>query len=234
MKTENGKYERLNTVKIKKSVLQKMKEGNTVWLYADQVFDSMRYIETPRLILRRMNMRDAEDLFEYSRDPEVARYVLWQAHKTIRETRSYIRYSIRHYHTGEPASLAIEIRETGKVIGTIGFMWYNEDSRSAEVGYSLSREYWNQGIMTEALSAILEHAFVKLKINRIEAQHELENPASGRVMEKVGMQKEGTLRQRLYNKGHFADVNLYAILRKDYLSMHGIKDTESAGGQKNH
>ena len=101
------------------------------------------------------------------------------------------------------------------IIGTIGFMWINCEHRSAEVGYSLSRDCWNQGYATEALRAVLRFGFNTLRLNRIEAQHELDNPASGRVMEKCGMRCEGTLRQRVFNKGRFSDVRLYAILRGD-------------------
>ena len=95
-------------------------------------------------------------------------------------------------------------------------MWIQPDNSSAEVGYSLSRDFWNRGIMTEALRAVIGHGFGNMNLNRIEAQHETGNPASGAVMRKCGMQREGTLRQRLYNKGRYVDVELYAILRRDY------------------
>ena len=72
--------------------------------------------------------------------------------------------------------------------------------------------------MTEALSAVLDYTFRELGINRVEAQHETDNPASGAVMRKCGMKKEGTLRSRLYNKGKYVDVDLYASLRREYLS----------------
>ena len=94
-------------------------------------------------------------------------------------------------------------------------MWIDREYKSAEVGYSLGRAYWNRGIMTEALRAVVAYGFDQLGLNRIEAQHETDNPASGRVMAHVGMRKEGTLRQRLVNKGKFVDVALYAILRDD-------------------
>ena len=109
----------------------------------------------------------------------------------------------------------IELAQERKVIGTIGFMWIQQENRSAEVGYSLSRPYWNRGLMTEALRALLGFGFEQLHLNRIEAQHESDNPASGRVMAHVGMRYEGRLRQRVYNKGRYADVDLYAILRND-------------------
>lgn len=171
---------------------------------------------TPRLILRPVRMSDAQDLYEYSRDPEVARHVLWDAHTSIHQTRQYIRFLLRQYRNASPGTLVIALRGTGKVIGTIGFMWVQPENRSAEIGYSLSRAYWNQGLMTEALKAMVEMGFVKLGLNRIEAQHESDNPASGHVMQHAGLRHEGTLRQRLYNKGRFVDVELYAILRSDF------------------
>ena len=171
---------------------------------------------TDRLRLRQLTMRDAADIFRYSRDPEVARHVLWDAHRSIGDSRAYLRYMLRRYRAHEPASWGIEYTATGEIIGTIGFMWIQTDNNAAEVGYSLSRSYWNRGIMTEALRAVIEYGFMHLNLNRIEAQHETTNPASGAVMRKCHMLKEGTLRGRLFNKGRYVDVDLYAILRKDY------------------
>ncbi len=187
------------------------------------VFSHLPTIRTERLILRTARMSDAQDLYEYSADPEVARHVLWTAHTSIHQTRNYIRYLLRQYRNGQPSSYVITLKDTGKVIGTIGYMWVRPDDRSAEVGYSLHRGYWNRGIMTEALEAVLALGFLRLNLNRIEAQHETANPASGKVMQHVHMQHEGTLRQRVYNKGRFVDVELYAILRKDYTPPAGIR-----------
>ena len=186
-------------------------------IYTDS-YTYMPELETPRLLLRRLQMRDANDIYRYSRDAEVARHVLWDAHRSIGESRAYLRYMLRRYRAHEPASWGIEWKETGEVIGTIGFMWIQSDNASAEVGYSLSRDFWNRGIMTEALRAVIAHGFGGMNLNRIEAQHETTNPASGAVMRKCGMVREGLLRQRLFNKGRYVDVELYAILRKDYVS----------------
>lgn len=179
------------------------------------IFSHLPTIETERLILRPMRMRDAQDLFAYARDPQVSRHVLWDTHTSISDSRQFLRGAIRQYRKGQPGSFAITLKGSGRMIGTVGFMWINLDYHSAEVGYSLSRDYWNQGIMTEALRAVVAFGFDTLRLNRIEAQHETDNPASGRVMAHVGMQFEGVLRQRLKNKGRFVDVALYAILRSD-------------------
>ncbi len=180
------------------------------------IYGYMPDIETPRLRMRRLNMNDARDIFEYGSDPLVAKHVLWSAYRNIGEARGYLRFMIGKYRRCEPASWGIELKESGKIIGTIGFMWIQYDNASAEVGYSLARNQWNKGIMTEALSALIDYGFRTLQLNRIEAQHETDNPASGTVMKKCGMAYEGTLRQRMLNKGKFVDVDLYAILKRDY------------------
>ena len=180
-------------------------------------------IMTPRLTLRRMTIRDAQDMFEYSKDPEVALHVLWDAHKSISESKAYIRYMLRKYRGGEPASWGIVETATGRLIGTIGYMWYQSDNNAAEVGYSLAHDCWNKGYMTEALKAVLRYSFEDFGLNRVEAIHEITNPASGAVMRKCGMKKEGTLRQKLYNKGRYVDVDLYAMLRREWVAAH--KDT---------
>ncbi len=187
-------------------------------MFERSLFSIMPVLETERLLLRKMEMRDAQDMYEYSRDPLVAKYVLWEAHSSVSDTKGYIRYMLRKYRNGEPSSWCIVEKATDKVVGTIGYMWYQQDNSACEVGYSLARKCWNRGYMTEALKAVLDYSFRELGINRVEAQHETENPASGAVMRKCGMAKEGTLRSRLYNKGRYVDVDLYSILRREYLS----------------
>ena len=180
------------------------------------IFDEMPALETPRLTLRRLEMRDAPDIFDYGRDPLVAKHVLWDAYTSVGEARGYVRYMIRKYRAGEPSSWGIVEKETGRVVGTIGYMWYQRDNNACEVGYSLARRCWNRGYMTEALRAVIRYSFETLCVHRVEAQHETDNAASGAVMRKCGMQKEGTLRGRLLNKGKYVDVDVYAILREDY------------------
>lgn len=179
------------------------------------IFSHLPILETDRLILRPMRLSDARDLYAYASDPQVSRHVLWETHQSISQSRAMLRGALWQYRKGLPSSYAITLKNSGRMIGTIGFMWVNTDHKSAEVGYSLSRAYWNQGLMTEALRRIVEFGFEELKLNRIEAQYELDNPASGHVMAHVGMRYEGTMRQRLKNKGRFVDVAVCAILRGD-------------------
>jgi [ribosomal protein S5]-alanine N-acetyltransferase len=179
-------------------------------------FIKLPALNTQRLLLRRLTLKDSRDMFRYASDPLVSRHVLWDVHETIGTSRDFIRAAKRQYRKGLPATFAIELKDTRRMIGTIGFMWINTDHKSAEVGYSIARDEWNKGYATEALLAILAFGFNVLRLNRIEAQHETDNPASGKVMSHAGMRYEGILRGRLINKGHVVDVALYAILRADF------------------
>ena len=181
-----------------------------------QFFYRLPVLETEDLILRKPRVKDAEDIFRYASDEAVSRYVLWDPHRSVGETRSFIRDLRSRIRAGFPSSWAVELRCSGKVIGTIGFVWYSPENHSAELGYSFSREYWNHGYATQALSAVIDSLFRSIPVNRLEAQHDVRNPASGRVMEKCGLRQEGVLRNRIVNKGEYVDTALWSILRSDW------------------
>ncbi len=188
-------------------------------IFFSKMSSALPTLYTRRLILRPIRMRDARDMFQYSRDPEVARYVLWREHTSVADTRSYIRYIISQYKRGKPSSWAIARQTDDRMIGTIGFSWVDDCHNSGELGYSLARSEWNKGYMTESLWEMLRYGFDEMRLHRIEAQHEPDNLASGAVMKKCGMKKEGYLRGRLYNKGEYVDTLLYAMILDDWQSM---------------
>ena len=172
-------------------------------------------LETDRLILRPWKMDDLEDFFDYASIEGLGQMAGWLPHKTIADSRIILDMFIRGRRV-----FAIELKETGKVVGTIGYMSYNADNATVEVGYSLAREQWGKGLMTEALTAVITETFRALDMHRIEAMHFTDNPASGRVMEKCGMTHEGHLREKVCCKGTFRDVEMWGILRKDWEKHH--------------
>lgn len=180
------------------------------------VFLGTPTLETKRLILRRLKPSDAKAVFEYASDPEVTKYVTWQPHKAIAESKSFIRFVLNQYKQDKAGDWAIVLRQTGKVIGTCGFTAINAINNYAEIGYVLSHRYWGNGYMTEAVLALLKFAFDKMSLNRVEAVHILNNAPSGRVMEKAGMKSEGLLQQRIFTAGEYHDVRIYAITKKEY------------------
>ncbi len=181
----------------------------------------MPTLTTQRLVLRKLTLSDAQDIYTYSSDERVARYVLWDAHRSISESRFFIRILQRSYRMMEETSYGIVLRDTGRVIGTIGFANINREHGCAEVGYSLAYDCWNRGYMTEALMARLRYGFETLHFHRIEAMHDVRNPASGRVMEKCAMREEGVLCDKLYAKGEHITVKLYAILYDEFIENFG-------------
>jgi ribosomal-protein-alanine N-acetyltransferase len=181
---------------------------------------------TPRLLLRAVRPADADDLYAYARDPEIARFTTWNAYQTVADAHRFLRIVLDQYRTGKIGLWGIEHRATQRFVGTIGLTGEGEAGASAhgraELAYALSREFWNQGLTTEAARAIVDFGFTSWDLNRIEARCLVPNIASARVMEKIGMNYEGILRQHIYVKGTFHDLKIYAILKSDWEKMSGI------------
>lgn len=172
----------------------------------------MPRLETERLVLRRLSTGDCEDVYNYSRDPEVPKYLLWDPHPNMDYTRQYLDYIAQRYRLGDFYDWALERKSDGRVIGTCGFTSINFASDSAEVGYVLASDCWGQGYATEALECVLDFGFDNVGFNRIEAKYMVENPASRRVMEKCGMSFEGVLRSAMKVKGKYRDIGVCSIL----------------------
>ena len=173
-------------------------------------------IETHRLILRRYRIEDAEDMFNnWASDPEVTKFLTWPPHQSVDVTRWLVNDWISHYDDGGFFQWAIELKETGSVIGSIGVVRLEEAIGEAEIGYCMGRAFWGQGIMPEALRAVTDYLFDTAGLDRICAGHDVRNPNSGRVMEKAGLKKEGVRRGGGKNNQGICDTACYALLRSD-------------------
>jgi ribosomal-protein-alanine N-acetyltransferase len=173
-------------------------------------------LESDRLMLRKMSLEDAPDLFEYASDSQVAQYTTWTPHQSLEDSQIFLNSILEKYQTHESCDWGIIHKGDCKLIGTCGFVNWVQAHHHAEMGYALSRAYWGQGYMPEAVKAVVAFAFQETNLNRIEARCKLPNQASARVMEKVGFSFEGILRQQMLSKGSFHDMKLYAILREDW------------------
>ena len=173
-------------------------------------------IETPRLLLRRFRIEDAEDMFKnWASDPEVTRFLTWPVHSSVEVTRDLLKDWIPRYEDGGYFNWVMEHKETGKAIGNISVVRLREDIESADMGYCMSRAFWGQGFMPEALKAVMEYLFDVVGMNRVAACHDANNPKSGRVMEKAGMKLEGTLRAAGKNNLGICDEVWHAAIRSD-------------------
>ena len=173
-------------------------------------------LETHRLILRRYRIEDAEDMFNnWASDPEVTRFLTWPPHTNVDVTRYVLNDWISRYDDGGFFNWAIEWKETGSVIGNIAVTVLRENTETAEMGYCMSRAFWGRGIMPEALRAVMDYLFDTAGLNRIEAHHDVNNPKSGRVMEKAGLKTEGILHGYGRNNLGICDVVIRALTKGD-------------------
>lgn len=187
------------------------------------VYGNLPQLETERLILRKIRMDDAEDMYSYGSDPEVSKYVTWNQHQNISDSKAFIEFILNQYNNGNIAPWGIEYKDSGKLIGTIDFVAWNTTHKFAEIGYVIAREYWGKGITTEAATELIRFGFKKMDLVRIQAKCFVENIGSERVMEKAGMSFEGILRKGMLIKGTHWDLKMYSVLKEEYETTHLIK-----------
>lgn len=176
-------------------------------------------IETRRLIIRPFVIEDSVGMYHnWASDPRVTKYLTWNPHSNIEETKSIITRWISDANNSTELTFAIEYKENNEVIGSINCFKVDLTFKQAEIGYCLAYDYWNHGIMTEALRAFICFCFETLKLETINACHHFENPASGRVMLKAGM-KYVSSSERLNN----IQIINYTITKEDWLEYIGIE-----------
>ena len=170
-------------------------------------------LQTPRLILRKLEITDAEDIFAYASDPQVATYTSWAAHQSIDDTYKYLNdFVFELYRSCQGMDWGIVAKESGKLIGTCG-LYTSLEHRRGTLGYVLNRDYWGQGLITEAAKVAIAFGFHVMQLQRIQSVCDVDHLASARVLEKVGMQFEGILHNYLFYKERSWNVKMYAILR---------------------
>jgi len=176
-----------------------------------------RKIETDRLILRQFTVEDAEAMFaNWASDDEVTKYLTWPTHPSVEVTKSVLTDWAASYSDDKFYLWAITLKENGsQPIGSISAVHMDEDISMVHIGYCIGRVWWNRGITSEAMKAIMDFFFDEVDANRIEARYDPRNPASGKVMRKCGMQYEGTMRSADRNNQGICDVSYCALLKSD-------------------
>ena len=174
-------------------------------------------IETPRLILRRACQEDAEPMFRnWASDSEVTKYLTWPTHSNTAVSEMVIGSWLQEYERDNYYQWMIVLKEIGEPIGSISVVRQNDHVQEAEIGYCIGSRWWHQGIMTEALAAVIEYLLTEVGMNRVAARHDPNNPHSGGVMRKCGMKYEGTHRACDRNNQGICDAAQYAILRSEW------------------
>jgi ribosomal-protein-alanine N-acetyltransferase len=184
----------------------------------DELLAELPTLETKRLLLRKITPADEADVFDYASEPEVSRYMSWEPHQSLEDSRAYLATVFERYQQHTPGPWGIVHKGHARLIGSCGYYDWERNHSRAEIGYVLSRSYWGQGYMAEAVRALIAFGFREMALNRIQAICNVPNIGSARVMEKAGMQFEGVLRQSFFEKGEYVDVKVYAILRNEWQS----------------
>ncbi len=176
-------------------------------------FDPFPTLITDRLMLRQITFDDAEMMFDMRSDPEMMAYIPRPLAKTIDDASALIQSMHDGGEKGESLLWAISYKNDTKLLGTIGYWRLKPEHYRAEVGYLLHRDFWQKGIMYEALQAVLEFGFNDMNCHSIEAIIDPDNVASARLLEKCGFVKEAHFKENCFWNGQFLDSVVYSRLK---------------------
>jgi [ribosomal protein S5]-alanine N-acetyltransferase len=168
-------------------------------------------IEVGAITLRSLSVEDAPAVYAYASDPEVARFTLWPPHSSIDSTREFL----AGLSSPTVVSWAIVLNREQCVVGMVFLHSFSRRHKKAEIAFNVARCHWKKGIATESAQAVLRFAFKETALNRIEATCMSDNVGSRRVLEKIGMSQEGTMRRSRFRYDGFHDMELFSILRDE-------------------
>lgn len=182
----------------------------------DAAFTHFPSLTTNRLQLQQIQPSDAEALFVPFSDEETMQYYGDEPHQSLDETRAAIAQTQTNYARREAIRWGITLKGEDQVIGSYSFFHFDTGFHRAETGYELTRAFWGQGIMTEAVSAILTYGFAELGLHRVEAIIDIANARSKGLLLKLGFTYEGYLRQRYSLRDHFEDEHYFSLLKHEW------------------
>ncbi|WP_293945180.1 MULTISPECIES: GNAT family N-acetyltransferase [unclassified Sphingobacterium] len=182
------------------------------------ISDIFPILSTERLSLRQIQHSDAPALFSYFSKDEVTLYFDLPTFQHVDEAYKLVKTWQENFQQKKAIRWAICLKDNpNQLIGSCGFHNFSSEHFRAEIGYELHPAFWQQGIMTEAVSAMISFGFEGYKLNRIEAFIDPDNLASRKLLEKMNLVSEGILRDYFFEKGRFVDGEIFALLKKNYI-----------------
>ena len=176
-----------------------------------------KMIETKRLVLRQFQKNDAEAMFkDWESDSKVTEFLRWKTALSVKEAEQVLEEWVKRYEAIDFYQWAIVLKEIEEPIGSISVVGKNEKLDMVHIGYCIGSKWWHQGITSEAFQAIISFFFEEVGVNRIESQHDPNNPNSGLVMKKCGLKYEGTLRQADWSNRGIVDACIYSLLKSEW------------------
>jgi [ribosomal protein S5]-alanine N-acetyltransferase len=189
-------------------------------------------IESARLIVRPVEQNDLPGLLPINGDDQVTRFLPYASWRSLADGRAWLERMKALGAMGASIQFVVVDRASGVPIGTCLLFRYEQASERAEIGYLLGREHWGRGLMREALTALITHAFSKWSLRRLEAEVDPLNGASARLLETLGFAREGLLRQRWNDKGNIHDSNIYGLLRDDWSAVNRVAVLSPSAAEK--
>jgi len=174
------------------------------------------HLQTERLVLQQITPEDTEALFRLFASEEVARYLDFVALKQIEEAEEIVAWCKAIWEQGKGIRWGIVGKDGGELMGTCGYHNWARGEFRAEIGYDLMPRFWGQGLMKEALVAMLEYGFAEMDLHRVQAMVAPMNERSQRLLNRLGFVREGILRGWRFYKGKFWDEVCYSLLRHEW------------------
>jgi RimJ/RimL family protein N-acetyltransferase len=181
-------------------------------------FETPAPIEAERVRVRLLTEGDLPALFEVNSDEAVTSLLPYATWASPADGDAWFQRMAALQATGLALQFVVADKTSDKAIGTCLLFRLEQASRRAELGYVLGRAHWGRGLMQEALSALLDRAFGTMALRRLEAEVDIRNPASARLLQRLGFSREGLLRQRWVTKGEAKDVEIYGLLCNEWLA----------------
>lgn len=173
-------------------------------------------LHTHRFILRKIEITDSEEVFNYFSKDEVTQYYDLESFTNKSQAVEVINRWASRFEQNEGIRWGIEDKETNKIIGSCGYHNWDKGHFKAEIGFEVTPVYWRKGVMTEVIKPIIQYGFEQMELFRIEAFYDPENIASKSCLEKAGFIFEGILRKSAFEKGKFCDAAVCSILKEEY------------------
>ncbi|MBE0669537.1 MAG: GNAT family N-acetyltransferase [Anaerolineales bacterium] len=183
-------------------------------------------LNAKRLVLRNFNDSDLDTFLAYRNDPEVARYQGWSLPYSREKGKQFI-LEMRDVHApkqGQWLQLAVELKETGNLIGDVAFCIKDDDARQAVIGFTVASSYWRQGFATEALTTLLDYLFMDIDLHRITADCDTENMGSWKTLERLGFRREAHFVESLLIGKEYISEYYYGLLQREWRARAAFRD----------
>ena len=181
-----------------------------------RVFRDLPRMETDRLILKKISVSDAEDMYSYASLNSVTRFLLWSPHLNIEDTRGYIEFLNRQYKKGAYADWGVFLKSEDRLIGATGFADFDFENNTGEVGYVLNPAYQGNGYMSEAVLAVLSVAFDRIGLERVNLRIMEENKPSMRLARRLGFDFIKVGEEPLNVKGEDKIIHYYSLTKEKW------------------